>query len=228
MKVTLKDLKNNGGKRKEYKFLTPAVELLEKEYKEILPEFTFENYAEALNEIIKEHKLIAYYDSPEMIRVANTSCNKFGSYRFDKKNFEEDIKLENVKVRIENATRVLEDILVNKNTIYYGDTSWILLTELFIVTDEKAFEEFAIECVIKREEKEIENLRKSYERERKDLKETSRIIEKYGEKAAKRREYVDLLEAIKTKNEKEQFEALLKFSEVLKEEAAEEFDNGGW
>jgi len=82
MKVTLKDLKKNKGVKKTYDFLTPVVELLNKEYKEIIDSFDIQNYEEALSEVLKNYEISAVYETPEKVLFSN--LNVEGRHIFTK------------------------------------------------------------------------------------------------------------------------------------------------
>jgi len=227
MRLTLKDLKENKGKKKEFKFLTPVVKLLEKEYKKLLPEFDRSLYAEAIKELHGEGSTFVYYVTPNELAF-NPIMGKggYGEYAITKIDDEKGWEVSNVQIRLNNLTQDPEKAL-NVNQNFWANSEKIPLEDLYMVTDEKAFEEFVFDVMLKREEKEIDHIKKVNKKEKETLLKNKELVGKYGEKVLTwtGRRAVEFLEAVKSDDEKEAFDSLLAFMENVEEKIEEEVDN---
>lgn len=225
MKVSLKDLKKNKGQKKELNFLTPLTELIEKEYKEILDSFTKDNYGEAIEEILQKYTYSAVYDTPEKICFTGKYSSRHDLYFIEKKK-ENKVTPDNLTIHLYGLNKVAKDALENYDG--WGTISNnYKLTEIYIVTDKKAFEEYALDEMVKYEELRIKELKEEEEREREELKTHLKHVELYGKDYKDNRHYrttIKLLEALNKGTEKEKFEAV---SEAV-EHIIDELEDRNW
>jgi len=212
MVVTLEDLKKGNGKvnLKEFKFLTPLSDILEKEYgKDVLnsDKMTLSALNEALETICKNKILAAYHTAEELI---------IGSYSnllsLNKKE-KEDFDFKKACLDTLNMENVLKEF-----GIQYGDYkySWrsryeFLLHEIYIVTDVAAFEDYRFELMLEIEEKEkIEISKRNEEKRNKYIKEKE-LAEKYGIAIKNIPSYIEditILEGLENKDPKKRLRAL--------------------
>ena len=232
MKVTLKDLSTNKGKKKEYKFLTPLVDLLKKEYGKLVKEFDDEVYAEALNELIKKDEsiLIAVYKSPEKLLFAKKRRGDFRSYNISYKGKrEESTELLQDKLEYTIGTMYEDPTQAYTRPGYYGygEGVRVSLTEIYVVTDNALFEEFIIGELIKKEEEEIKKVKKQAEEEQKEARESRQLVAKYGDEVLEsaNRNLVKFLSTITDNPTKEQYVALKKVTDNILESAEQYADD---
>jgi len=221
MKITLKDLKKNKGQKKTFKFLTPVVDLLKKEYKKILSEFDLSMYGEALNEIIGDNGTVAVYDTPEKLRYGVITKNN-RNFSLDHLDRAKGNGIENISITLYKTTKEPEKAFLNKED-YWNSRYAVKLEDLYVVTDTKAFEEFVFESMLEDEKKEIERIKKREEEERTKIKETGDLLKKFGTKVdtSKGRLALSILKAIKEDDEKKAFDMLLKATDYISDEIEE-------
>lgn len=227
MKISLKDLKENKGQKKEFKFLVPVADLLKKEYKKLLNDFDGELFGEALQELVNtadnKQMLFATYESPEKLIFRYMSHFPIrGVKKIDK---EKGWSLENAKVNISDVTADPERVYERKGDIW-GRNVDVPLSELYVITDKKAFEEFVFDVMIKREEKRIKELKQEKAKQRDTLKEKAALREKYGVNINDYNVFnrVKLLEALETGTPNDKYKALDKIMDDIYEDMDERCD----
>jgi len=214
MKTTLKDLKKNKGIKKEFKFLTPLSELIEKEYKEIIPSFSTENYKEATIEVFREHKYLAFYDSSTTLRTAIAKDYNHGiNFRPGKK--KEDASFSTLQIQLD-TTYKNPAVTLKLESGTWGSQSTLGLDELFVVTDEKAFEDFVLEYLIKEERERIESIKERAKENKEEVKTKVERIMRFGKEVDENSynsKAADLILALEESADKDKLE---KVSEVIR------------
>ena len=76
MNISLEDLKKNGGAKKEFTYLTPLLDVLKKEYKDIYEKMNYSNINAAMEELYEAGKIpaLAYYFSTSEIRLTEAKA----------------------------------------------------------------------------------------------------------------------------------------------------------
>jgi len=225
MKLTLKDLKKNKGQKKDFKFLTPMIDLLKKEYKKILPEFDINMYSEAINEVIGDSAILAIYETPEKLRYASVSKGK-RNYSITLKDSKEGTKFENMYLTLYNTLISPENALISEGH-YWHSSYTTKLEDLYVITDTKAFEEFVFETMLEEEAKQIEDTKKYEAKKRKEVKDKKELLTKYGPKASTTdgRFALNLMKAMEEKDDKKKFDTLLKVVDYISDGIEEAVDN---
>ena len=226
MKVDLKSLKKNKGEKKKFEFLTPVKELLEKEYKEIIEEFTTENYSEALNEIFKKYSYKAFYKTPESLYFTYDNSGYIYGLKENKKvQASEDrekikVKDEDIRIQLYGYSNKTEDVLVKNNRDWDSFSHTVTLEDLYIVTDEDKFEEYVLDQLVKEEEEEIKKRKEAEKKRRDNVSKEYTNIKKYGDaysKGFRSDLIISFIEAVSASSPKEQFEKFDKLIDKLEE-----------
>lgn len=223
MKVSLKDLKKNKGERKEFSFLKSVKEILDKEYGELVKDFTADNYREALEESLKDYNITAAYITPEEIAVGEKPA-LFGG-RVDKSKKKEKVEV-TITSRLTKDPERFDQILLKKGP--WLNTYYVKLEDFYVVSDEKAFEEYVLNILIKKEEEVIKETKKRAEEERDHLKLERERMKKYGKLytgCTNDRKVIDIIEALEETNPEKKFNKLREWYETLMDTVQEIADD---
>jgi len=228
MQVTLKELRKNGGKRKEYKFLTPVLDLIKKEYGEIMDSFTPDNYGEAIDEVMEKYTYIAVYESPELLKTAIKEKYRYEVSYKETKEEEKVLDPKKILIFISGFTSEYDETLTIDRGRWNRYTKNVSLNELYVITDNDAFEEFVVEFLVKREEEEVEAIRETGKLERETTKLERRRIELYGEDFKRNSMGIKAIELIEAFEEKDPKNKYKKVVEVLYDLKDDYTDSSCW
>lgn len=181
MTVSLKDLKENKGQKKEFSFLKSLSEVFEEKYSSIKDSFTKESLREACEEVMKDYSTVAIYNDPTTLLLAGAKDLRVHSYADNKKE-DGTFKLTfDKRVMFSSASRyndVINYIERGNNTYRYNDYR-TLLEELYVVTDEVALQEYAIELLIIQEEEQKIKVAEKEAKRREETKDKLALTAKY-------------------------------------------------
>lgn len=225
MTYSLEDLKKNGGKLKEFKFLTPLSEILEKEHgKKILEseKLREENIREMLEKL--NDKKFVHYSTPTELKVTKdislAAFKSIGSFDANDK-----IPAFNERLTLTlDSTELVIDFLAGKR-YYYGNTRVRLTTSnIYVVTDEKAFEDYVFLLMLEEEATKKAELEKDEKEKRENTKLSLERKAKYNLSSISE-EDLRLIEFIEAKTDEEKFKA---FKELLSELEGDRFYNDNY
>jgi len=225
MIATLKTLKDTKGKKENFKFLTSFSTLLNKDYKGLVEHFDLETYNEALKEINEKYPIFVKYRDHSTIEALNTT----GIRIYLSRNKKKDLSVEGLFFN-ESFTVDLNHILKEGDSRRWRTSGSVYLNELYLVTDIKAFTDYAFSKLDEKQETHIKNIKEDTSKLKEETVLHQTLIAKYGKEynsTINSRAAVSLLEALELTDAKKKVEKIKALFELIQEEAIEK-SNDHW
>jgi len=165
-------------------------------------------------DVFKAHKYLALYDSSTTIRTAIAKDYGYDiNFKPGKK--KEDASFSTLQIQLA-STYKNPAVTLKLESGTWGSQFTLGLDELFVVTDEKAFEEFVLEYLIKEEEERIETIKERTKENKEEVKTKVERITRFGKEVDENNynsKAADLILALEESTDKDKLE---KVSEVIR------------